>query len=899
MKRSLLYMSFFLLPLLALAQSLPSYTLTGENTVCGGNIKVDWSAAVTASIPIAQWRAELYDSEGTKLSQKDFDAAGKTQFSDLSSATYKVKILRKDGIQTHPTQLSQAVMSSYQRFVVTSKGQSVAEKATGECANNGKATIQIKDGAGPFVIKVYEKSTGNLVATSPATNKTGNSTAVQVTGLKADTNYQVEVTDQVGGGSCSITEPKTTHEFKTLGVSTSFLRAVTMETCRPLKAGETEGARGLITVDINNANAGAGPFTVKIIKDGGQVVVANVSIPKGGATGSTIKKIEPDAGKSFDANTYYTVQVTDGSCTAEKRVYRTHKYSPDYLQLFLAPSCNSNCLNYDLAFAAHYNERVLEEHYYPYKINLKITRGATVIANQDYNGNDALPLNRTEGKRHIYGANDEFGFWYWWKPKVHTTNVQVKAGDVISLQYTDCAGVTRTLSHTVAPPTNIPTTSAEVLPNTATSNACDKIVLLTTGFQRYVATNVIYNAFCNVAGIKYRAKRSGAVATILPGDPQKLFRFFDEQGQNLHRVKVQDAGTSYQMEYAESTAPLNGSNTKNCKHYLSTSIPSSSINTNPLSRIRFNVGGSVQTVLDFPGRGNKFYLGADDPLVAGLDFITNNNKLTVRIVRADGQPNVQEIDVQGPWNLKGKYKVKFPFTKVLYPAMNGGTDYIYQFFDFPPGKYRVELKDQCGNTLNRDITIGSVPNVNRQIDGDNHFLVTTACAQGGGTSKGKVIMDVLSEKTTTATPREMLLFSDENRGNGQPIHKRVSSSPLKSVSFNLTDAADPLKWRSTAGISDIAPGKYIVGVTIGPFLHSVIDPASAEERGYMYSYNPANRGDVISNTVIYKEIEIKNITEVTPTTAIGMCDPSDSNTGVIRVEMPTGSEPQYPITYTL
>ena len=899
MKRSLLYMSFFLLPLLALAQSLPSYTLTGENTVCGGNIKVDWSAAVTAGIPIAQWRAELYDSEGTKLSQKDFDAAGKTQFSDLSSATYKVKILRKDGIQTHPTQLSQAVMSSYQRFVVTSKGQSVAEKATGECANNGKATIQIKDGAGPFVIKVYEKSTGNLVATSPATNKTGNSTAVQVTGLKADTNYQVEVTDQVGGGSCSITEPKTTHEFKTLGVSTSFLRAVTMETCRPLKAGETEGARGLITVDINNANAGAGPFTVKIIKDGGQVVVANVSVPKSGPTGSTIKKIEPDAGKSFDANTYYTVQVTDGSCTAEKRVYRTHKYSPDYLQLFLAPSCNSNCLNYDLAFAAHYNERALEEHYYPYKINLKVTRGATVIANQDYNGNDALPLNRTEGKRHIYGANDEFGFWHWWKPKVHTTNVQVKAGDVISLQYTDCAGATRTLSHTVAPPTNIPTTSAEVLPNSATSSPCDKIVRLTTVFQRYVAANVIYSAFCNVTGIKYRAKRSGAVATILPNDPQKLFRFFDEQGQNLHRVDVQDAGTSYQMEYAESTAPLNGSNTKNCKHYLSPSIPSSSINTNPLSRIKFSVGGSVQTVLDFPGRGNKFYMGADDPLIAGLDFITNDNKLTMRIVRTDGQPNVQEIDVQGPWNLKGKYKVKFPFTKVLYPAMNGGTDYIYQFFDFPPGKYRVELKDQCGNTLNRDITIGSVPNVNRQIDGDNHFLVTTACAQGGGTSKGKVIMDVLSEKTTTATPREMLLFSDENRGNGQPIHKRVSASPLKSVSFNITDAADPLKWRSTAGISDIAPGKYIVGVTIGPFLHSVIDPASAEERGYMYSYNPANRGDVISNTVIYKEIEIKNITEVTPTTAIGMCDPSDPNTGVIRVEMPTGSEPQYPITYTL
>ena len=673
-----------------------------------------------------------------------------------------------------------------------------------------------------------------------------------------------------------------------------------METCRPLKAGETEGARGIITIDINNVSAGAGPFTVKVIKDGGQVVVANISVPKSGATGSTIKKIEPDAGKSFDSNTYYTVQVTDGSCTAEKRVYKTYKYSPDYLQLFLAPSCSGSCQNYELAFAAHYNERAIEEHYYPYRIKLKVTRGGTTIANQDYNGEDALPLNREEGRRNIYGANDEFGFWSWWKPRVHTTNLQVKAGDIIALEYTDCAGVTRTLSHTViAPPTNMPETITDVLPNEATSNPCDKIIRLTTKFQQYVTSFVIYTAFCNVSGIKYRAKRSGAVVSTLPNEPQKLFKFFDEQGGNVHRVKVQDGGSSYQMEYAEVSTPLDGSSTKNCKHYLSPSIASSSIEMNPLKRIRINVGGAVQTVLDFPGRGNKLYLGADDPLIGGLDFITNNNKLTMRIVRTDGQPNEQEIDVKGPWNLKGKYKVKFPFTKILFPAMNNGDGSIYQFFDFPPGQYRVELKDGCGNTYNRDISIGQIPDVNRQIDGKDHFLVTTDCAQGGGTSKGKVIMDVLSEKTTAAAPSAMFLFSDENRGNGQPVHKRVGPTPLKSANFNRTDAADPTRWRSTAGISDIAPGKYIVGVSMGPYLHSVIDPASAAERGYMYSFNPSNRGDVISNTVIYQEIEIKNITEVTPVSAIGMCDPSNPNTGVIRVEIPTGSEPKYPITYTL
>ena len=95
MKKYWLYVVALLLPIFTLAQSLPAYTLTGENTVCGGNIKVDWSAAVAASVPVAQWKAELYDSGGVKLSQENFDAAGKTTFSSLSSGTYKVKIIRK------------------------------------------------------------------------------------------------------------------------------------------------------------------------------------------------------------------------------------------------------------------------------------------------------------------------------------------------------------------------------------------------------------------------------------------------------------------------------------------------------------------------------------------------------------------------------------------------------------------------------------------------------------------------------------------------------------------------------------------------------------------------------------------------------------------------------------
>ena len=74
MKKYWLYVVALLLPIFTLAQSLPTYTLIGENTVCGGNIKVDWSAAVAASIPVTQWKAELYDSNSnTKSLTLKFD----------------------------------------------------------------------------------------------------------------------------------------------------------------------------------------------------------------------------------------------------------------------------------------------------------------------------------------------------------------------------------------------------------------------------------------------------------------------------------------------------------------------------------------------------------------------------------------------------------------------------------------------------------------------------------------------------------------------------------------------------------------------------------------------------------------------------------------------------------
>ena len=88
--------------------------------------------------------------------------------------------------------------------------------------------------------------------------------------------YDIEVTDQMGNQGCSLTEPKTTRSITTLPASGSFVRNLSMETCRPLKSTETVGANGLVNVEINNTNSGTGPFTLKVVNtDTNEVIINN------------------------------------------------------------------------------------------------------------------------------------------------------------------------------------------------------------------------------------------------------------------------------------------------------------------------------------------------------------------------------------------------------------------------------------------------------------------------------------------------------------------------------------------------------------------------------------------------------------------------------------------------
>lgn len=897
MKKYWLYVVALLLPIFTLAQSLPAYTLTGENTVCGGNIKVDWSAAVAASVPVAQWKAELYDSGGVKLSQENFDAAGKAEFTNYPSDTYKIKVVRKDGNQTHPSQLTQTVTSTYQRFSVD-MSKTTQVKATGPCSSDGSVSFKIKNGAGPFVVKLY----GTLTETTPRfssvpTNKSGNETTVTISGVPPSVQYYVEVTDQVGGGSCSLTEPRNVRRVVTDGAAGHFVRNYQYTTWRPKKS--TDPARiatGFFTIEIDNAAAGSGPFNVTVKDfDTAEVLVSGTPITKG-AGATTTAYIVPDASKKFLPGKRYLLTVTDGACSWGKQVTNAFGYSTRGLKMFLVPSSScTNCNLFDLAVAADYTHLGRRPTYYPFLLTVRIQRTGNPDAVYEFTNEEALPM-REDGKYHVYGdAGDEFGYWSWWDPMIYKIrNYQLKPGDKITVTYTDSNNVNQQIQHTVAPPNDKPTTDLAIGAKSS-GGPCDKTVLLKTYLQSY-SNNAYYNTFCNTAGLQTRVKVNGSwVAAPSAGVTLKgkLFRYYNEVNNNEHIAIIQNsAANTYQIEYAGVTGMLNGSSTKDCKHYLSNTFTQSQVAAiNPLSNIQVNVGGTPAQTLEEAVKGNKVYLGNSDPDSGQLDFFKGNNKLTIKFERTDGQ-SVVKFNATGPWNLKGEYEVKFPYIKQV--PEDGNPQYIYQFIDIPVGQYKVTLSDQCPGrpAVTRTITVDQVSSPSYTLN----TIETTDCASGGGDSKGSIVFNGSKTKSVTADiGSTMIVYKDLDNGQGnRKLHLREGAPVASTTIIGTDNLLDTNKYDLQGRITNLPPGHYLLALTTGAGLYSLVDVTKARANGYMYPNLPTPYG-----TKIYKAFTIKKITDITPITAVGMCDPSDPNTGVVRVEMPAGSEPEYPITYTL
>ena len=903
MKKYWLYVVALLLPLFALAQAPPQFTTAIGRTPCGGNITVNWNA--DASILRDYWAILLKNNR--EQARQTFDPTQKkAAFTGLSNGAYQVKVQKKTGqVGYGGTSNRISITGTYNGFQVdTSQTATTEVAAGGECGASGKITIKIKNGVGPFVLKAYEVGQTTPAVTSAVTNKSGTETPVELSGLKANTTYQIEVTDQVGNAGCSRTEPKSNLSYTTKAAAGSFLATEPkIEICQPAAPGITP--EGSLTVRLDNA-IGTGPFAVQLVnKDTNEVIIASRIVTKGAGTITTARLV-PESGKSIEANKTYKVTIKDNgtNCTATREVKKVYSYSAQSLLMHFAPTCN-NCGEFNLVVGNLYPNSSTEDLQFPFKLTLRVTRGGNTFTETFTNNSTGLISSVENGAYRDFG-NKELRSWKSEIRRYYRVSSTLKVGDQVTLTYEEggCrTGSTKTSSFTVIPvPNHIPNTRATVEPVNPNNPCVTKKSFMTAFLSvlRWGGDFVSYSAFCNIpTTARLKVGGSWQSAEVIPENT--FFRFFNGTAANYevrHDLSTTLTGTSYQVEYANASGALTGSSINDCKHYVSQVFPSSSVPSSTLNEIEVTPHvDEAPLILDASTRPYTIVLRNYNHN-KDLSFITETNPLKVTLSRTaatGGNGNIP-ITTTGPWNLTGKtFNVRLPQTFILKPSMVNGQK-IFVLSDVPPGTYQVTLADNC-STITRTAVVRANGASHYDI-GDNRIKYTTDCV--GGVSKGKIVFEPTYGRKTTANFDEMRVYKDLD--NGQPIHLRTGAF-IASKQMTEVANSDPLKRSFKGEIGGLDPGKYLLVVPLKsvPIYTTVVD--NPEDQGYTYNIeDPSKRGigrRNLGDTFIFKEFTIEEYNEVDPTVSIGMCDPSDPNTGFVRVELPDGSEPQYPITYTL
>ncbi|WP_404982239.1 T9SS type B sorting domain-containing protein [Capnocytophaga granulosa] len=892
MKRSLLYIGFFLLPLFALAQAPPQFTTTIGRTPCGGNITVNWNADV--SILRDYWAILLKNNR--EQARQAFDPTQKkATFTGLSNGAYKVKVQKKTGeVGYGGTSNRISITGTYNGFQVDKSQTAATEVAAGrECGASGKITIKIKNGVGPFVLKAYEVGQTTPAVTSAVTNKSGNETPVELSGLKPNTTYQIEVTDQVGNAGCSRTEPKSNLSYTTKAAAGSFLATdPQIEVCQPAASGITP--EGSLTVRLDNAN-GTGPFTVQLVnKDTNEVIIASRVVVKGAGT-TTTARLTPESGKKIEANKTYKVIVRDNgaNCTATRELGPIVKtYRPKQLLAHLAPSCSStDCRTFDIIIGGYIEGDDIESRIYSGKYTITVQPTSGPSWTRTFTNQQALPENRSPGTAaKIYG-NREVRYWITTSPKLFSLSETVSSGDVVTIKYEDCSGnadISQTF--TVGQPV-LPTSRIEAKPVAGT---CSVKVSIATNFQHASTIgnmHLSYATLCKTEGIQSRigVSSGGSYTYTAGGAATGLFRFYDQIDFNLDKLETTTVASNYVVEYAVQGASFGG--VYNCRYYKSQTFPRTSLPSTGLNRIP--VGSGYTMLLNAPNTGGVIAIGANLSEQSGVaDYITDSNHLHVTVRPIMGTPSHVTVNATGPWNLQGTYTITFPKTFEFYPSMNRGQNVLYHITDVPPGNYSVTLKDNCGTRVIPHVVVGNGP--------ATHVLNmerTVGCVSGVSKGKVKFSASYTPPNRNVSFARMHVFKYVEN--TAQKLHEHVGER-VDSKDLTYIPNPDPDKEIREGEIGGLDPGKYILGIEVGDFYfwYSVIDNPNAN--GYLYGYEVSRRNrKKLGDTMIYKEFTIEEYNEVDPTVSIGICDPADPNTGFVRVELPDGSEPQYPITYTL
>lgn len=679
------------------------------------------------------------------------------------------------------------------------------------------------------------------------------------------------------------------------------------------------GKDGKVAVSIRN-NTGTGPYQVELLQ-GGVVKARSAVTPKSGTSGNTTVQVIGDATNPVETGEYQ-VRVIDyinnkaGCYYAETgRIVRVSSApkNPEFIAAFYKPRC-ADCNKYELLVAFQYDPNFPRDPRADGDLKVRVTSSSgTVKCERTINtATDVVQLGTPGVEIPWIDVNN----WRRLSYRFFKGVCDVEEGDKLSLVFDDHCSNTPdvtanyTINYSATQTGNFNYTLGTqrlVIPRPI--NDIEEIVdpncirqgyRLNLGLKTHRGdtwnywlrnTKEMYSMFCESTLTMRLLKQNGSNWNVVPGTEKdiKVGDFVQGTGdinadgtlRPLEHLDITSNG-NYRVEvYVKSN--VNGADKSRCK-YFSYDLSVNTINTSTMGQLPERAAvASLWKYSLIEGTSPGLILNYATGNNGGVTY-SSANPLTVQIRPTDGRAS-DTVTATGPWSLAQPYTVTYPIT---YQKTDNVQNIIY---DLPPGEYQVTYKTSC---LTRTQTI-QIPS--------NPAVYTPKVEVMGGCRGGAVVKYDLGGNSVVEgiETHGASIFRDTNPSGalGQITHADAKSRVGAWV------ASFAVRQSGVKGeFHNILPGRYLLKIQ---------STMSWYNQSFTVMDNPTNgyaigTGQDQSITggyykkpyihEIYYSFEVKAEESVSLNPMATLCDPHDPTTGVVGVEIGSGT-PSFPITYQL
>lgn len=686
------------------------------------------------------------------------------------------------------------------------------------------------------------------------------------------------------------------------------------------------GKDGKVSVAIRNTT-GAGPYKVELLQ-GGVVVASSAVTPKSGASGNTVVQVIGSNTNPVETGTY-EVRIIDyinnkAGCyyaeTGRAVSVDTPPKNPEFIAAFYKPKC-ANCNKYEVLIAMQHD---------PYKSHLpratgtlkvRVTNGGTLKCETTIN------TATQEVQLGTPGLEIPFIQYNNWRKNSYDFFkgvCEVEEGDSISLVFDDNCPATAditadyTVNYSSTQRGNFnymiggqnhsfdrPITDVEEI----TNGACQR-----TGYRFSVGmkahrgdtwnywlrnTKQMFSMFCESTVTMRLLKKNTVTGNydVVTGTEKDLkVGDFVQGTSDLNpdgtvRTTTPDylditSNGDYRIEvYTKSN--VNGVDKTPCK-YFSKDISINTINNSATGALPERAARAelwTYTVLEGTSPGLRIlYSGSNS---GGMTY-TTGNPLDVEIKPTDGRTS-DTGTINGPLSMGQTYTITYP---IKWVKTDNIENHIY---DLPPGEYEIKFSSKCLNRTQR-ITIPSNPAIYKP-----KVEVIGGC-RGGAIVKYDLGANSVVEAIENHGAR---LFRDKSATGATGVISFAEGVSRRGAWVtNYTSREQGVK----GTFLNIPPGRYILHIynTMNWYNQSFTvfqNPTNGYATGEQH---PAEDYDKIKGGYyekpfihdMYYAFEVLANQTISLSPMATLCDPQDPTTGVIGVEIGSGT-PSYPITYQL